>query len=315
MIARILYAAALGILCSLPFTGTAVAQNRGCIVEQAPPLDFGQPAANPTANEITSTGVRVRCTGNGSEGGATIRVCVSLDPTPGQTTNRQMLNGASVLGYQIRANSPTGPVISPTQTADGLMTLDQGTTSNPTGTVTIPLYGLIAAGQTGLPPGTYFEAIRGDVRSTTTPASGCNPEVRATLNTSATAFLPGSCSIVADDMAFGSHSSLAGGVNAAAGIRLTCTSNTPWSVGIDGGSNGDPTNRRMRRNATGPEWVGYGLYRDAGRTQPWGNTPATSVAGMGTGLQVPLTAYGQVPDQALPLSGDYQDTVVVTVAF
>ncbi|MBA3487232.1 MAG: spore coat protein U domain-containing protein, partial [Lysobacter sp.] len=306
---------ALGVLCSLPFMGTAAAQNRGCVVEQAPPLDFGQPAANPTTNEMTSAAVRVRCTGNGSEGGATVRVCISLDPTLGQTTERQMRNGASVLRYQIRGNSPTGPVLAPNQTADGVMTLNQGTTSSPFGIVTIPLYGLIAAGQTGLPPGTYFEAIRGDVRSTTTPSTGCNPLVQATLTTFATAFLPGSCSIVADDMAFGSRSTLAGGVSAAAGIRLTCTSNTPWSVGIDGGSNGDPANRRMRRNGIGPESVGYGLYRDAGRSQPWGNTPATSVAGVGTGVQVALTAYGQVPGQALPLPGDYQDTVVVTVAF
>lgn len=315
MNARAKFALMLGVVCSLPLAGTAIAQNRGCVVEQAPPLDFGQPASNPTANEITSTGVTVRCTGNGSERGETVQVCISLDPTPGQTIDRQMLNGASVLGYQIRGNGPTGPVIAPTQTADGLMTLDQGPTSSPTGTVTIPLYGLIAAGQTGLPPGTYFEAIRGDVRSTTTPSTGCNPLIQATLTTSATAFLAGSCSIVADDMAFGSHSSLAGGVNAAAGIRLTCTSSTPWSVGIDGGSTGDPANRLMRRNGIGPESIGYGLYRDAGRTQPWGITPATSVAGMGTGLQIPLTVYGQVPDQTLPLPGDYQDTVVVTVAF
>lgn len=315
MIARATIVLSLGVLCSLPFMGTAVAQNRGCEVEQAPPLDFGQPPANPTTNTTTSTGVRVRCTGNGSQNGATVRVCISLDPTPGQTTERRMLNGASVLRYEIRGNSPTGPIIAPNQTADGVMTLNQGSNSRPFGIVTIPLYGLLFAGQSGLPPGTYFEAIRGDVRSTTTPASGCNPQVRDTLNTSATAFLAGSCSIVADDMAFGSRSTLAGGVSAAAGIRLTCTSSTPWSVGIDGGSSGDPANRRMRRNGIGPQSVGYGLYRNAARTQLWGNTPATSVTGVGTGVQVALTAYGQVPAQALPLVGNYLDTVVVTVTF
>ncbi len=71
----------------------------------------------------------------------------------------------------------------------------------------------------------------------------------------------------------------------------------------------------MRRNGVGPETIGYGLYRDAGRTQPWGNTPASSARGVGTGLQVSLTAYGQVPDQPQPLSGDYRDTVVVTVEY
>lgn len=314
MIARAIFAAGIAMLCALS-SGTAVAQNRGCVVEQAPPLDFGRPGANPTANVITSTDVTVRCTGNGSEVGATVKVCLRLDPTPGQTTDRYMTSGASLLGYQIRGNSANGPVIAMNQTADGLMTLDQGSISHPFGVVTIPLYGVIAAGQTGLQAGSYYEAIRGDVLSTTTPSTGCNANVRETFNTSASAILPGSCSIVADDLAFGSHNSLAAGVNAAAGIRLTCTSNTAWSVGIDGGGSGNPDDRRMRRNGVGPEWVGYGLYRDAGRTGVWGNTPATSVRGVGTGVQVGLTAYGQVPGQPMPLSGDYQDTVVVTVEY
>lgn len=315
MIVRTASVAALAMLGSLALSGTAAAQNRGCVVEQSPPLSFGQMTANPTTNTTTSTSVTVRCTGNGSERGATVRVCVSLDPTPGQTTQRHMLNGAVVLGYQIRGNSPTGPVLSPNQSADGLMTLDQGTTSNPSGVVSIPLYGEIATGQTGLPSGTYYEAIRGDVRSTINPSAGCDPLVQATVNTSASAILPGSCSIVADDLAFGSHSSLAAAVNAAAGIRLTCTANTAWSVGIDGGGSGDPGNRRMRRNGVGPEWVAYGIYRNSGRTQLWGNTPTSSMTGVGTGAEVALTAYGQVPDQPIPVAGDYRDTVVVTVEY
>lgn len=311
MMARPLLATALAIVCWLSFAGTAMAQSKGCTVEQAPPLDFGRPGANPTAEVVTSTAVRVRCTGAGaSERGMTIKVCLKLD---GPTPTREMASGTSLLGYQIRGNSPNGPVIALNQTADALLTLDQS--PQPTGTATIPLYGVITAGQMGLGAGTYTEAIRGEVRSTTTPPTDCTPEVQATFNTSAAAILPGSCSIVADDLAFGSHTSLLGGVNAAAGIRLTCTSNTAWSVGIDGGGNGNPDDRRMRRNGIGPESVGYGLYRDVGRTQVWGNTPATTVRGVGTGLQAALIAYGQVPDQPMPLSGDYRDTVVVTVEY
>lgn len=311
MMARSLLAAALAIVCLLASAGTALAQSKGCSVEQAPPLDFGRPGANPTAEVVTSTALRVRCTGVGAaERGMTIKVCVKLD---GPTPIREMVSGASALGYQIRGNSPNGPVIALNQTADALLTLDQS--PQPTGTVTIPLYGLITAGQMGLVAGTYTEAIRGEVRSTTTPPTDCAPAVQATFNMSASAILPGSCSIVADDLAFGSHSSLAGGVNAAAGVRLTCTTNTAWSVGIDGGGSGNPDDRRMRRNAVGPEWLGYGLFRDAGRTQAWGNTPATTVRGVGTGQQVALTAYGRVPEQPMPLSGDYRDTVVVTVEY
>jgi len=307
---RPLPAVALAVLCWLSFAGMAMAQSKGCTVEQAPPLDFGRPGANPTAQVVTSTAVTVRCAGVGeAERGLTIKVCLKLDGP----SIRQMASGASLLGYQIRGNSPNGPVIALNQTADALLTLDQS--PQPTGVVTIPLYGVITAGQTGLVAGIYTEAISGEVRSTATPPTACAPVIQAPLVTSASAILPGSCSIVADDLAFGSHSSLVGGVNAAAGIRLTCTSNTAWSVGIDGGGTGNPADRRMRRNGVGPEWVGYGLYRDAGRTQVWGNTPATTVRGVGTGLQAALTAYGRVPDQPMPMSGDYRDTVVVTVEY
>lgn len=308
---RILLAATLAITCWFSFAGTAVAQSKGCTVEQAPPFNFGSPGANPTAEVVTSTTLTVRCSGAGApERGTTIKICVRLN---GPALTRDMVNGASTLQYEIRGFSPTGPVIALNQTANALITLDQS--PQPSGTATIPLYGVIAAGQMGLSPGTYTEAISGEVRSTTTPATDCTSFVQATLNTSASANLPGSCSIVADDMAFGNQNTLAASVNAAAGVRLTCTSNTAWSVRIDGGSNGDPANRRMRRNGIGPEWVGYGLYHDAARSQPWGNTPATSASGTGTGLQQLLTAYGQVPAQPQPLSGDYQDTVVVTVVF
>ncbi|MDQ3289476.1 MAG: spore coat U domain-containing protein [Pseudomonadota bacterium] len=315
MTVRARSAALVAAMCLLSLAGMASAQHRGCVVESAPPLSFGTLQANPTGSNSTSTPITVRCSGNGSEGGATVLVCIRLEPTPGQTTERRMTSGTSALRYEIRGGSPSGPVIAGNQTANATMTLDQGTTSSPTGIVTIPLYGGIIPGQMGLASGTYTEAILGDVRSTTTPAAGCTAEIKAILNTSASAVIAGSCSIVADNLAFGSHSSLAGSINAAAGIRLTCTSNTAYSVGINGGGSGNTADRRMRRDGIGPESIGYGLYRDAGRTQTWGNTPATSVQGTGTGSLVSMTAYGQVPAQPNPLTGDYRDTVVVTVEF
>lgn len=296
--------------------GTATAQNRGCVVEQAPAMNFGRPGANPTAEVRTVTGVTVRCTGNPPERGKTVLVCLKLDPSAGQTTLREMASGTSRLGYQIRAASFSGPIIALTQTADGTLTMDQGTTDSPSGATTIQLYGSIIPGQSGLGAGIYAEAIRGELRSTTEPLAGCSTTLQAVVNTSATATLPGSCSIVADDLAFGSHSSLGpGGINGTAAIRLVCTDKTAYAVRIDGGSSGDPANRRMRRNGTGPQSIIYGLYRDSSRTQPWGNTPSTSFAGIGNGLQAVLTAYGLVPAQPQPLSGNYQDTVTVTVEY
>lgn len=75
-----------------------------------------------------------------------------------------------------------------------------------------------------------------------------------------------------------------------------------------------PTNRRM---TLGGAAVVYGLYKDAGRSQPWGDgaTPGSTVAGTGTGAAKGYTVYGRVPPQTAPTPGTYSDTVVVTVTY
>lgn len=61
----------------------------------------------------------------------------------------------------------------------------------------------------------------------------------------------------------------------------------------------------------------YGLYKDAARSQPWGDatTPGSTVAGAGNGLVQQLTVYGRVPPQTTPSPGTYTDTVVVTLTY
>jgi len=66
----------------------------------------------------------------------------------------------------------------------------------------------------------------------------------------------------------------------------------------------------------GSETVTYGLYLNAGRTQPWGSTIGTNTAsGTGSGFAQPFTAYGRVLPQATPSPGTYTDTIVITVAY
>ena len=61
----------------------------------------------------------------------------------------------------------------------------------------------------------------------------------------------------------------------------------------------------------------YGLYKDAERSQPWGDatTPGSTVAGSGNGAAQVLTVYGRVPPQSTPSAGSYIDTVVVTLTY
>jgi spore coat protein U-like protein len=62
--------------------------------------------------------------------------------------------------------------------------------------------------------------------------------------------------------------------------------------------------------------VNYSLFRNATRTQVWGQTIGTdTVTGTGTGANQALTIYGRVPAQAVPPPGTYTDTVTVTITY
>jgi spore coat protein U-like protein len=66
----------------------------------------------------------------------------------------------------------------------------------------------------------------------------------------------------------------------------------------------------------GAALVNYRLYRDAGRTQNWGNSIGTdTLAGTGNGAAQAITVYGRVPAQSTPAAGTYTDTVAVTVTY
>ena len=61
-------------------------------------------------------------------------------------------------------------------------------------------------------------------------------------------------------------------------------------------------------------YVSYGLYQNAGRSTEWGSTTGTdTVDGTATGDD-DMTVYGEVPAQDV-VSGDYSDTVTVTIVF
>ena len=58
------------------------------------------------------------------------------------------------------------------------------------------------------------------------------------------------------------------------------------------------------------------MFRDAGRTQNWGNTVGTdTLAGTGNGSSQTLTVYGRLPGSQTLNVGSYTDTVVATIDF
>ena len=61
---------------------------------------------------------------------------------------------------------------------------------------------------------------------------------------------------------------------------------------------------------------GKSVYRDAARTQLWGQTAnVDAMASTGTGALQSFNIYGRVPPQATPAPGAFNDLVAVTITY
>jgi len=124
------------------------------------------------------------------------------------------------------------------------------------------------------------------------------------------------------DLDFGTHYDLNNTVDgqstgtAGGPLQVQCTDGTPYTIALDGGQNANGSDRQMADGAGG-EFVKYGLYQDAARTQLWGNNDGfgSIVSATGDGTAQDLTVFGRVPNQATPAAGNYDDIVLVTVAW
>ena len=124
--------------------------------------------------------------------------------------------------------------------------------------------------------------------------------------------------VAAADVAFGQVDRSAA-ADAGSTLSVTCTTGTPWVLGLNNGLNASSptvsaTNRRM---TSGSDFVPYGLYRDASRSQLFGSTAGTDTAsGTGTGAAQSVSVFGRVTAASTNVaSGLYQDTVVAQVTY
>lgn len=107
-------------------------------------------------------------------------------------------------------------------------------------------------------------------------------------------------------------------IDSTATIAVTCNRGSSGSGGnysiLLG--NGEHAQGQQRRQL-GPDGalLKYELYRDAARTQRWGDTGKTGRSGTGNGSPQQWTVYGRVPPQAATTPGTYRDTVLVTVTY
>ncbi|MFD2239270.1 Csu type fimbrial protein [Aureimonas populi] len=180
------------------------------------------------------------------------------------------------------------------------------------------LYARAFAGQPNAVAGAYGSSFSG-LDAFYLAAEGDSLDCLATFGSSfpltfeARAVVPENCLVETSDIAFGHHGLIESPIDAVGGIGITCTLGTPYTVSLSGGLSGasDPERRIMR---SGANEVRYGIYQDAGRSQPWGDAAGTLATGTGTGQRVSAPVYGRVPPQrAAP--GTYTDTLSVTITY
>ncbi len=131
-----------------------------------------------------------------------------------------------------------------------------------------------------------------------------------------TATVLAACEIVAQDLAFGDYDPIAASnLDAASTLSLTCTNGTPYelSMSLGTGPGATPAARYM---LNGSDPLAYVLYRNAGRTQLWGQSAGSdTLAGTGTGAPVTIDVFGRIPMQQAVPAGAYEDTLTVTVTW
>jgi spore coat protein U-like protein len=313
--------AALVLFVLAPLVLASAAQAQTCTITRPATISFGTVDVLLNAPvDITAT-ISVSCTGIANR---TVRVCLNVgDPNTGTVGGvRRALNGANVLTYQFYSDAGRTVKWSSWQTGGAgvevLVPLNAAGNSTP---VAVTMYGRVFAGQQTVPAGTYTANFNGTFthqRSRYTTTGQLCPAM--TAGTLAWAFamsatVPAKCVVTSATMNFGAPTALIANVDATTNIGVACSPTLPYQVQLDGGLSG-ATNPTLRRMTKGAEFVTYGLYRDAARTQPWGATLGTNtLSGTGTGNTAAIPVYGRVPPQTTPTPGLYTDTVVITVNY
>jgi len=129
------------------------------------------------------------------------------------------------------------------------------------------------------------------------------------------------CTISASGVAFGAYDPRAAGADDGTGpISLACPTNAnSVIIALSTGTSGTYSARTMQN---GGNILNYQLYRDAARTQVWGNgtagtfTQTLSGGSVGGGTRnYSTTVYGRITALQNVPAGAYLDTVTVTVTF
>ncbi|HEY0147477.1 MAG TPA: spore coat U domain-containing protein [Allosphingosinicella sp.] len=141
----------------------------------------------------------------------------------------------------------------------------------------------------------------------------------ATAELDVSATVTENCAVSTTAIDFGDVDVTTGAAKPGTGaLRVTCTSGTEWIASADIGL-GSGASLATRKLTSGGNAMSYNLYTDANHTNLWGDGVGEETAlfsDTGNGAQQSKTIYGRIfANQASLPSGDYADTVTVTVSY
>ncbi len=275
-------------------------------------INFGSISVRSGANNRTSGTITVECRGELLD---VVGVCLTFGAGQGGASsgnNPRYMRGVNgeTLSYQLR----------PLGYGEGFGVLEQiyvpVITLLGSGSAQVPIYADITSRSVSVGSGSYSSTFSGSADiSMRYGLVACDlPGKAATVPPfTVSANVVPSCELLVSPLAFGIiSSSIQQPKDASSSITVRCTADTNYTVSLGGGQSGDTANRILRN---GTETLSYGLFRDPGRSAPWGDTAGTRAAGYGTGTDNVFTVYGRIPAGQNAYVGVYTDNVVVTVNY
>ena len=148
------------------------------------------------------------------------------------------------------------------------------------------------------------------------PWAGPHAQQTATTTFKVSAKVQAVCMVTASDLNFGAYTSSSGSpLQGTTTVSATCTPGSTYNIALNVGTVGASI-YAGRQMASGANKLNYQLYRNATRTDIWGETSGTdTVQDVGTGLLKNHTVYGVIPAAQVVPAGDYLDTITVRVLY
>jgi spore coat protein U-like protein len=143
----------------------------------------------------------------------------------------------------------------------------------------------------------------------------CLDALTATSTLAVSATVISSCTVLPGTLSFGNYNPTSATAQDVDGsFTVTCTTGTAPVVGLGLGLNATGGTRRM---VNGLQFLTYEIYKEAGRTNVWGDSGGATVTLAAAPSILPQTipVYGRIPASQSAGIGAFLDTVAITLTF